>query len=75
MIELFSYLKGNNRTFPILSYIQYLAILSLKIFMERYSSSTVVPYYPAVPRKYGHWTQISAKFKVWPCIFDTLLHH
>ena len=73
MIE-FSYLKGNNRTFAILCYIQYLAILSLKIFMERWSSS-VVPYYPAVSRKFGLWTQISAKFKVWSCIFDTLLHH
>ena len=53
MIELFSYLKGNNRTFLIVCYVQYLAILSLKIFMERWSSSTVVPYYAAVPRKFG----------------------
>ena len=75
MIELFSYLKGNNRTFPIVCYIQYLAILLLKIFMERSSSTTVVSYYAAVPQKFGLWTQISAKCKVWPCIFDTLLHH
>ena len=50
--------------FPIVCHVQYLAIFSLKICMERWSSSTVVPYYVAVPRKFGLWTQISAKFKV-----------
>ena len=35
----------------------------------------LVPYYSAVPQKYGLWAQTSAKFKVWPCIFDILLHH
>ena len=75
IIELFSYLRRNDLAFPIVCHIQYLAILSLKIFMEEWSLSTVVPYYGSVPRKFELWTQISAKFKVWPCIFDTLLHH
>ena len=33
MIELFSYFRGNDRTFPIVCHAQYLVILLLKIFM------------------------------------------
>ena len=64
MIELFSYLRRNDLAFPIVCRIQYLPILSLRIFMERWSLSTVVPYHASIPQKFELMTQISAKFKV-----------
>ena len=32
--------------------------------MEQWSFPTVVPYWAAVPQKFGLWTQISPKFKL-----------